>query len=82
MAGDRGAFGENAAWAAEAITQGAIRSDGEMDGSHHAWFEQRAKRCCPMLFVDDATGRMLSRFYQGETLVGGDGPVQAVVRLL
>jgi transposase len=42
----------------------------QMDGSHHAWFEERGKKCCLMVIVDDATGRMLGRFYEGETLVG------------
>jgi hypothetical protein len=42
----------------------------QMDGSHHAWFEGRGKKCCLMVIVDDATGRMLGRFYGGETLVG------------
>lgn len=44
-------------------------SSGTVDGSHHAWFEDRGKRCCLMVIVDDATGRMLARFYEGETLV-------------
>jgi transposase len=42
----------------------------QMDGSHHAWFEERGNKCCLMVIVDDATGRMLGRFYEGETLVG------------
>ncbi len=42
----------------------------QMDGSHHAWFEGRGNKCCLMVIVDDATGRMLGRFYDGETLVG------------
>ncbi len=27
----------------------------QMDGSHHAWFEERGKKCCLMNMVDDAT---------------------------
>jgi transposase len=42
----------------------------QMDGSHHAWFEGRGNKCCLMVIVDDATGQMLGRFYEGETLVG------------
>lgn len=41
----------------------------QMDGSHHAWFEERAKRCCLMVMIDDATSRMMGRFYPGETLL-------------
>jgi hypothetical protein len=40
----------------------------QMDGSHHAWFEGRGGRCCLMVIIDDATGRMRGRFYEGETL--------------
>jgi transposase len=40
----------------------------QMDGSHHAWFEERGKRCCLMVIIDDATSRMQGRFYPGETL--------------
>jgi transposase len=40
----------------------------QMDGSHHAWFQERGKRCCLMVMVDDATGRMQGRFYPSETL--------------
>ena len=28
----------------------------QMDGSHHAWFEDRGAQCCFMNMVDDATG--------------------------
>jgi hypothetical protein len=41
----------------------------QMDGSHHAWFGPGGKRCCLMVMIDDATGRMLGRFYDGESLV-------------
>jgi transposase len=48
----------------------------QMDGSHHAWFDERAERCCLMDFgelsravmIDDATGRMQGRFFPAETL--------------
>ena len=42
----------------------------QMDGSHHAWFDDRVGRCCLMVIIDDATGRMLGRFFSGETLAG------------
>lgn len=40
----------------------------QMDGSHHAWFADRGGKCCLMVMVDDATGRMSGRFFAGETL--------------
>jgi hypothetical protein len=42
----------------------------QMDGSWHDWFEGRggAGRCCLMVLVDDATGRVYARFYEKETL--------------
>jgi transposase len=39
----------------------------QMDGSHHAWFEDRAPACCLMVMVDDATGRSLVRMAPEET---------------
>lgn len=41
----------------------------QMDGSHHRWFEGRGPKCCLMVVIDDATGQLRGRFYQGETLV-------------
>ena len=38
----------------------------QMDGSHHAWFEQRAPGCVLMSYIDDATGRVFARFYDYE----------------
>jgi transposase len=41
------------------------------DGSPHAWFEKRAPRCTLLLFVDDATGKILAaRFEPSETTHG------------
>ncbi len=31
----------------------------QIDGSPHAWFEERAHKCCLIAFVDDATGALL-----------------------
>ena len=40
----------------------------QIDGSHHAWFEQRAAKCCLIAFIDDATGQVLAaRFSATET---------------
>ena len=39
----------------------------QLDGSHHAWFEERGEPCCLMVAVDDATGRTLCRMSREET---------------
>lgn len=40
----------------------------QIDGSPHAWFEQRAPKCCLIAFIDDATGRLMTaRFYPVES---------------
>lgn len=40
----------------------------QIDGSHHAWFEERGPVCCLTAFIDDATGRVLgARFTPTET---------------
>ncbi len=40
----------------------------QIDGSPHAWFEQRAARCCLIAFIDDATGTLLQAcFYPVES---------------
>jgi hypothetical protein len=43
---------------------------GEMvqaDGSEHDWLEGRGPRMVLLGMIDDATGRILTRFYEGET---------------
>jgi len=43
----------------------------QIDGSLHDWFEGRAERCCLLVFIDDATSRLLSlRFEKAETTRG------------
>lgn len=39
----------------------------QLDGSHHDWFEGRSSPCVLMVMIDDATNRMLARFYPAET---------------
>lgn len=41
----------------------------QMDGSHHAWFEDRDPECVLMAYIDDATGRVHARFYVYEGTV-------------
>ena len=43
----------------------------QIDGSHHEWFEGRAPACCLLVFIDDATSKILSMVFQpSETTVG------------
>jgi len=43
----------------------------QIDGSHHDWFEGRAPACCLLVFIDDATSKILSmRFEPSETTQG------------
>lgn len=55
------------------IYQPRLRRDcpGELiqiDGSHHDCFEGRAPKCCLLVYVDDATGRLMHlRFCQSES---------------
>jgi len=40
----------------------------QIDGSDHAWFEDRGPRCTLLVFVDDATGQLMElRFVQSES---------------
>jgi len=39
---------------------------GQMDGSHHDWFEGRGPKCVLMGYIDDATGTVNGRFYDYE----------------
>ena len=38
----------------------------QIDGSHHAWFEDRGQPCVLMGYIDDATGDPFGRFYDYE----------------
>ena len=40
---------------------------GQLDGSHHNWFEGRHARCVVMVMVDDATNRVWGQFFAEET---------------
>src|SRR3990167_4097743 len=40
----------------------------QIDGSPHAWFEERGVYCCLITFIDDATSKiLLARFFPAET---------------
>jgi hypothetical protein len=40
-----------------------------MDGSHHAWLEDRGPACVLMAYIDDASSEVLARFYEYEGTV-------------
>lgn len=43
----------------------------QIDGSHHDWFEGRAPKCCLLVFIDDATSKLVGlRFEEGERTDG------------
>lgn len=35
----------------------------QIDGSPHAWFEDRGAKCTLLVFIDDATGRLMELFF-------------------
>lgn len=40
----------------------------QIDGSHHDWFEGRSAKCCLLVYIDDATGRLMNlRFSETES---------------
>jgi len=40
----------------------------QIDGSYEYWFEDRGKKCCLLVFVEDATSQIMAmRFCQTET---------------
>jgi hypothetical protein len=41
----------------------------QIDGSPHAWFEDRGDSCVLISFVDDATGQTYGRFFKSETTI-------------
>lgn len=43
----------------------------QIDGSHHDWFEGRGPKCCLLVFIDDATSRIIGlHFETAETTLG------------
>jgi transposase len=49
----------------------------QMDGSVHAWFEDRAPASCLLSLVDDATGKTLGRLGTQETIWAAVGVLRA-----
>lgn len=53
----------------------------QIDGSPHDWFEGRAEKCCLLVFIDDATSRLLHlRFEPAETTAGYFHSIHALLR--
>jgi hypothetical protein len=53
----------------------------QIDGSPHDWFEGRADKCCLLVFIDDATSRILHlRFEPTETTAGYFHSVHSYVK--
>src|SRR3990172_2318617 len=44
----------------------SIGSLVQFDGSEHDWFEGRGPKCCLLVAIDDATGRLMLRFAAAE----------------
>ena len=43
----------------------------QIDGSHHDWFEGRSEKCCLLVFIDDATSKIIGlRFEEAEITLG------------
>ena len=43
----------------------------QIDGSPHAWFEDRGISCCLLVFVDDATGKIMALHFEKEESAQG-----------
>lgn len=43
----------------------------QIDGSPHAWFEDRGPRCTLLVFVDDATGKLMQLHFEPEESTQG-----------
>jgi hypothetical protein len=45
----------------------------QIDGSDHAWFEERGERCSLLVFIDDATGQLVELWFVPEETFFGYG---------
>ncbi len=43
----------------------------QIDGSPHDWFEGRAPKCCLLVFIDDATSRLVGLRFEAEETTAG-----------
>ena len=53
----------------------------QMDGSHHAWFENRREKCVLMGYIDDATGKKRGWFYEYEGTMPALDSLKRYIRL-
>ena len=53
----------------------------QMDGSHHAWFEDRRDKCVLMGYIDDATGKKRGWFYEYEGTLPAMDSLKRYIRL-
>ena len=53
----------------------------QMDGSHHAWLEDRGPRLVLMGYIDDATNRFFGRFYDYEGVFPAMDSLEHYIRL-
>lgn len=54
----------------------------QIDGSPHAWFEDRGPKCCLLVFVDDATGKIMMLHFEKEESAQGyfDATYKYIIR--
>jgi hypothetical protein len=52
----------------------------QMDGSHHAWLEDRGPKLVLMGYIDDATGRIYGRFFEYEGTLPAMGSLKGYIR--
>jgi hypothetical protein len=52
----------------------------QMDGSHHDWFEGRARHAVLMVMIDDATSRTYAQFFEQETTAASFDMLEQWVR--
>lgn len=43
----------------------------QIDGSHHDWFEGRAPTCCLLVFIDDATSKIVDLHFENSESTAG-----------
>jgi transposase len=65
------------AWRARKAQVGALV---QLDGSHHAWLENRGPACVLMAYIDDASSRVYARFYDHEGTIPAMDSFQRYVR--
>ena len=52
----------------------------QMDGSHHAWLEDRGPKLVLMGYIDDATGKIYGRFFDYEGTLPAMGGLKGYIR--